>query len=133
MRTSIVEEDAGSAALSAKVALDEKLAKIVLVSKNVMEDWRKAQESLRHEMKDESDKVDTALRQEKYNQEKKIAKMEKEKTDELNDKNQKYDKLQKEEAEQKDDKTQQMKKMEIEHNQCKEELQDLYEFQLQTE
>ena len=38
-----------------------------------------------------------------------------------------------EEAEQKDENQQQMNKLEINHNQCKEELQDLYEKKLEYE
>ena len=84
-------------------------------------------------MEDESNKVDSSLRHEKFLYEKKINEMERKKTDELNDLNQKYEKLQMEEAEQKDDNQQQMNKMEINHSQCKEELTELYEKKLEYE
>jgi hypothetical protein len=63
-----------------------------------MEDWRKAQESLKIEMEEESNKVESSLRHEKYNYEKNIAKMEKTKTDELNELNKLYEQLQEAEA-----------------------------------
>jgi len=45
-------------------------------------------------MEEESNKVESSLRHEKYNYEKKIAKMEKDKTDQLNELNKKYEDLQ---------------------------------------
>lgn len=59
--------------------------------------------------------------------------MEKDKTKKLNELNRDYEVLQMEEAEQKDENQQQMNKLEINHNQCKEELQDLYEKKLEHE
>lgn len=84
-------------------------------------------------MEEESNKVESSLRSEKYDFEKKIAKMEKLKTDELNELTRKYELLQQSEGEQKDENTQQMKKMELTHALYKEELQDLYERKLQYE
>jgi hypothetical protein len=78
----------------------------VLVNKSLMDDWRKKQEVLRNEMEETSNKVESSLRSEKYDYEKEIAKMEKIKTDELNNLNSKYEELQQSEAEQKDDNTQ---------------------------
>jgi hypothetical protein len=98
-----------------------------------MEEWRKQQEMLRLQMEEESNKVESSLRSEKYDFEKKIAKMEKVKTDELNELTRKYELLQQSEGEQKDENTQQMKKMELTHALYKEELQDLYERKLQYE
>ena len=50
---------------------------MVLVNRGLMEDWRKQQELLRLQMEEESNKVESSLRSEKYDFEKKIAKMEK--------------------------------------------------------
>ena len=69
------------------------MARIVLVCKNRMENWRKRQEDLKTEMEDESNKVDSSLRQEKFLYEKRINQMEREKTDELNRLNLDYEKL----------------------------------------
>lgn len=88
------------------VQIESELGKIVLVNKNLMDDWRKQQEVLRSEMEETSNKVESSLRSEKYDYEKEIAKLEKVKTDELNSLNQKYEELQQAEAEQKDDNTQ---------------------------
>jgi hypothetical protein len=64
-----------------------------------MDDWRKKQEVLRNEMEETSNKVESSLRSEKYDYEKEIAKMEKIKTDELNNLNSRYEELQQSEAE----------------------------------
>jgi len=77
----------------------------VLVNKQLMEDWRKQQETLRAQMEEESNKVESQLRSEKYQFEKTIAHMEKGKTDELNKWNRLYEQLQLSEAEQKDENT----------------------------
>ena len=102
----------------------------MLVNKQLMEYWRKQQETLRAHIEEESNKVESQLRSEKYTFEKTIALMEKNKTDDLNKWNRQYEQLQLSEAEQKDENTQQMKKMEITHTQHKEELQELYEKKL---
>ena len=47
----------------------------------MMEEWRKSQEVLRVQMEEESNKVESSLRSEKYDFEKKIALMERTKTD----------------------------------------------------
>lgn len=73
--------------------IEDFLAQIVLVNKGLMEEWRKSQEVLRLQMEEESNKVESSLRSEKYDFEKKIAKMEKQKTDELNELNRKYEQL----------------------------------------
>ena len=54
-------------------------------------------------------------------------------TEKLTVLNKQYSDLQMAEAEQKDNNTQQMKNMEITHNKCKEELQELYEKELEFE
>lgn len=95
-------EDAGS---SEYPRIEEQLAQIVLVNKQLMEEWRKNQEQLRAKMEEESNKVESSLRSEKYDFEKKIAKMERQKTNELNELNRKYEQLQLSEAEQKDENT----------------------------
>lgn len=77
--------------LRPQVSVDAEMAKIVLVCKSVMEDWRKQQESLKIEMEEESNKVESSLRHEKYTYEKNIAQMEKIKTDELNELNKRYE------------------------------------------
>jgi len=63
----------------------------VLVNKSLMEQWRKDQELLHLKMEEASNKVESSLRSEKYDFEKKIAGMEKQKTDELNELNRKYE------------------------------------------
>ena len=98
------------------IQIQEEMARIVLVCKTRMENWRKKQEDLKTEMEDESNKVDSSLRQEKFLYEKRINQMERDKTDQLNTLNQQYEKLQMQEAEQKDDNQQQMNKMEINHS-----------------
>lgn len=85
------------------------------------------QETLRTEMEKQQDIVDSSLRAENFSFIQRNNAMEKAKTEELNKLNRKYEILQMEEAEQKDDNQQSMNKLEINHNQCKEELQDLYE------
>ena len=55
--------------------LEEERTAMRTVCKTVMEDWRKAQESLKIEMEEESNKVESSLRHEKYSYEKNIAKM----------------------------------------------------------
>lgn len=72
---------------------------MVLVNRGLMEEWRKQQELLRLQMEEESNKVESSLRSEKYDFEKKIAKMEKQKADELNELTRKYEALQLSEAE----------------------------------
>jgi|Laugresu1bdmlbsd_1035121.scaffolds.fasta_scaffold78125_1 hypothetical protein len=73
--------------------IKHELAEIVLVNKSLMEEWRKLQEQLRLQMEEESNKVESSLRSEKYDFEKKIAKMEKLKTDELTELTRKYEQL----------------------------------------
>jgi hypothetical protein len=85
--------------------IKDELAEVVLVNKSLMEEWRKLQEQLRLQMEEESNKVESSLRSEKYDFEKKIAKMEKLKTDELTELTRKYEQLQLSEAEQKDENT----------------------------
>ena len=63
------------------IQIQEEMARIVLVCKTRMENWRKKQEDLKTEMEDESNKVDSSLRQEKFLYEKRINQMEREKTD----------------------------------------------------
>ena len=89
-----------------KVFVDPALGKIVLVCKDVMVKWREDQEKQKNDMEEVSNIVESKLRQEKYNYEKKIAEMEKIKTDQLNELNKDYERRQMEEAEQKDDNTQ---------------------------
>ena len=79
--------------------IKDELAEIVLVNKSLMEEWRKQQDLLRTQMEEESNKVESSLRSEKYDFEKKIAKMEKVKTDELTELTKKYEQLQLAEAE----------------------------------
>lgn len=55
--------------------------------------WREEQDVTRIQMEEESNKVESSLRSEKYEFEKQIAKMEKLKTDELNELNRKYEQL----------------------------------------
>lgn len=98
-----------------------------------MDDWRKKQEQLRQQMEEASNQVESSLRGEKYEYEKKIAELEKIKHKELQELNKEYEALQMAEAEQKDENTQHMKKLEITHTQYKEELQELYEKKLQYE
>lgn len=95
-----------------------------------MDDWRKKQEQLRLQMEEASNQVESSLRGEKYEYEKKIADLEKIKHQELQELNKEYEALQMAEAEQKDENTQHMKKLEITHTQYKEELQELYEKKL---
>lgn len=85
--------------------IEELLAQIVLVNKSLMVKWREEQDVVRIQMEEESNKVESSLRSEKYEFEKQIAKMEKLKTDELNELNRKYEQLQLSEAEQKDENT----------------------------
>lgn len=73
--------------------IKDELAEIVLVNKSLMEEWRKQQDLLRTQMEEESNKVESSLRSEKYDFEKKIAKMEKVKTDELTELTKKYEQL----------------------------------------
>ena len=75
------------------IQIQEEMARIVLVCKTRMENWRKKQEDLKTEMEDESNKVDSSLRQEKSLYEKRINQMERDKTDQLNNLNQQYEKL----------------------------------------
>ena len=98
-----------------------------------MEDHRKDQETLRTEMEKQQDIVESSLRAENFSFIERNNKMEKEKTKKLNELNRMYEALQMEEAEHKDDNQQHMNKLEIKHNQCKEELQDLYEHKLTFE
>ena len=84
-------------------------------------------------MEEQSNRVDFALRKENFAFVQRINDMEKKKSDQYTKLNQQYEKLQMEEAELKDDNQQQVNKMEINHNQCKEELQDLYEKKLEVE
>ena len=65
----------------------------MLVNKQLMDDWRKQQDTLRLQMEEESNKVELSLRSEKYDFEKKTAKMEKSKTDQLNKLNRQYEQL----------------------------------------
>ena len=115
------------------IEIQEELARIVLVRKDKMEDWRKNQETLRTDMEKQQDKVDSSLREENFQFVQKNNKMEKEKTKQLNELNAKYETLQMLEAEHKDKNQQDMNKLEINHNQCKEELQELYEKKLEYE
>ena len=61
--------------------------------------WREDQEKQKNDMEEVSNIVESKLRQEKYNYEKKIAEMEKIKTDQLNELNKDYERRQMEEAE----------------------------------
>lgn len=70
-----------------------------------MDHWRKRQESLKVDMEEENNNVESALRREKYQYEMQIAEMEKAKTDLLNELNRQYEDLQMREAEQKDENT----------------------------
>jgi hypothetical protein len=69
------------------------------VRKSLMQSWRKRQENLKVEMEEENNKVESALRHEKYKYEQDIAAMEKGKTDALNELNRRYEELQMQEAE----------------------------------
>jgi len=99
----------------------------------MMEDRRKMQETLRTEMEKQQDIVDSSLKTENFRFIQSQNNMEKEKTKTLNELDRKYEDLQMEEAEQKDENQQHMNKLEITHNQCKEELQDLYEKKVEFE
>lgn len=112
------------------IEIPDELGKIVLVGKDLMEDWRKMQETLRTDMEKQQDIVDSSLRAENFSFIQRNNQMEKKKTKKLNALNAEYERLQMQEAEQKDENQQQMNKLEITHNQYKEELQDLYEAKL---
>ena len=81
-----------------------------------MDEWRKQQEDLKLDMEKENNTVETQLRNEKYDFEKDIAKMERGKSEELNILVKKYEQLQQQEADEKEDNNHAMKKMELEHN-----------------
>ena len=59
-----------------------------------MDEWRKQQEDLKLDMEKENNTVETQLRNEKYDFEKDIAKMERGKSEELNILVKKYEQLQ---------------------------------------
>lgn len=113
--------------------IDERLTNIVMIEKQMMEEWRKQQEQLKLDMEKENNTVESSLRREKYLYETSIAQMERAKSEHLNKLNKDYEDLQLQEAEEKDENTQTMKKMELNHLQCMEELQSLYEKKLQME
>lgn len=81
------------------IEIQDELARIVLVGKSLMEDWRKMQETLRTEMEKQQDIVDSSLRAENFSFIQRNNAMEKEKTEDLNKLNRKYEILQMEEAE----------------------------------
>mmetsp|Transcript_27389 Transcript_27389/g.41660 ORF Transcript_27389/g.41660 Transcript_27389/m.41660 type:complete len:130 (-) Transcript_27389:687-1076(-) len=110
--------------------VDRRLSSIVLIEKQMMEEWRKQQEQLKLDMEKENNTVESSLRREKYLYETEIAQMERVKSKKLNELNQEYEDLQLQEAEEKDENTQTMKKLELNHIQCMEELQSLYEKKL---
>ena len=62
-------------------------------------------------MEKENSTVESSLRREKYNYEKKITTLERDKSEDLNKINRNYEDLQQQEAEEKDENTQTMKKM----------------------
>lgn len=96
--------------------IDERLQNIVMIEKQLMEEWRKQQDQLKLDMEKENNTVESSLRREKYMYEQNIANMEREKSDQLNKLNKEYEDLQLQEAEEKDENTQTMKKMELNHN-----------------
>lgn len=64
--------------------IDQKLSNIVLIEKQMMEEWRKQQEQIKLDMEKENNTVESSLRREKYLYETNIAQMEREKSDQLN-------------------------------------------------
>lgn len=81
------------------IEIQDELARIVLVGKGLMEDWRKMQETLRTEMEKQQDIVDSSLRAENFSFIQRNNEMEKDKTKKLNELNRDYEVLQMEEAE----------------------------------
>ena len=61
--------------------IDQKLSNIVLIEKQMMEEWRKQQEQIKLDMEKENNTVESSLRREKYLYETNIAQMEREKSD----------------------------------------------------
>ena len=98
-----------------------------------MDEWRKQQEDLKLDMEKENNTVETQLRNEKYDFEKYIAKMERGKSEELNALVKRYEQLQQQEADEKEDNNHAMKSNAAVYQQCKEELESLYEKKLQLE
>lgn len=60
--------------------VDDRLSNCVLIDKSTMDEWRKQQDDLKLDMEKENNTVEQQLRNEKYDFEKDIAKMEREKS-----------------------------------------------------
>ena len=73
--------------------IDDRISNCVLIDKQTMDEWRKQQEDLKLDMEKENNTVETQLRNEKYDFEKYIAKMERGKSEELNALVKKYEQL----------------------------------------
>lgn len=95
--------------------IDTKLSGIVLIEKQLMDEWRKQQEQLKLDLEKEENAFESKIRRERYTQDTEVAKMVKKKSEQLNQINKEYDDLQLKEAEEKDENTQAMKKMELNH------------------
>ena len=74
--------------------IDERLQNIVMIEKQLMEEWRKQQDQLKLDMEKENNTVESSLRREKYMYEQNIANMERDKSDQLNKLNKEYEDLQ---------------------------------------
>jgi hypothetical protein len=75
-------------------SVDTKLSQTVLIEKSMMDDWRKDQEQLKLDMEKENNTVESSLRREKYDYEKKITSLERDKSEDLNKINRNYEDLQ---------------------------------------
>jgi hypothetical protein len=61
--------------------VDKKLSGIVLIEKQLMDEWRKQQEQLKLDLEKEENAFESTIRRERYQQDTKIAKMEREKSE----------------------------------------------------
>lgn len=73
--------------------IDDRLTNIVMIEKQMMEEWRKQQEQLKLDMEKENNTVESSLRREKYLYETNIAQMERAKSEHLNKLNKDYEDL----------------------------------------
>jgi hypothetical protein len=113
--------------------VDEALADIVLVRKQDMEEWRRKQEQLKHELAVNKRKVELKLKETKQKYERQYQEIERQKDLDIRDLEKRYEDLRRQKELQDRQNLEAMKKMEANHLAAVEDLEAVYERKLYVE